>query len=159
MVLKTDGTWRTCGDYRRLNNVTKPDRYPVPNVQDLSSRLAGCTVFSKLDLEKGYYQVPMLPEDVPKTAVVTPFGLFEFLKMPFGLRNAGQTFQRLMDQVCSGLNFTFVYLDDVLISSPDGPSHIKHLRLILERFKEYGLIINFKKCPFGQSEISSLVIR
>ena len=159
MVLKTDGTWRTCGDYRRLNNVTKPDRYPVPNVQDLSSRLAGCTVFSKLDLEKGYYQAPMLPEDVPKTAVVTPFGLFEFLKMPFGLRNAGQTFQRLMDQVCSGLNFTFVYLDDVLVSSPDGPSHIKHLRLILERFKEYGLIINFKKCAFGQSEISSLVIK
>ena len=114
MVLKPDGTWRTCGDYRRLNNATKPDRYPVPNVQDLSSRLSGCTVFSKLDLEKGYYQVPMSPEDVTKTAVVTPFGLWEFLKMPFGLRNAGQTFQRLMDQVCAGLTFTFVYLDDVL---------------------------------------------
>ena len=80
MVLKPDGTWRTCGDYRRLNNATKPDRYPVPNVQDLSSRLSGCTVFSKLDLEKGYYQVPMSPEDVTKTAVVTPFGLWEFLK-------------------------------------------------------------------------------
>ena len=75
----------------------------------------------------------MSPEDVNKTAVVTPFGLWEFLKMPFGLCNAGQTFQRLMDQVCAGLTFTFVYLDDVLVSR--GPSQIQHLRLILQRFK------------------------
>ena len=156
MVLKPDGTWRTCGDYRRLNNATKPDRYPVPNVQDLSSRLSVCTVFSKLDLEKGYYQVPMSPEDVPKTAVVTPFGIFEFLKLPFGLRNAGQTFQRLMDQVCAGLTFTFVYLDDVLVSSPDGPSHIQQFRLILQQFKEYGLVMNLNKYEFGLSEISFL---
>ena len=156
MVLKPDGTWRTCGDYRCLNNVTKPDRYPVPNVQDLSSCLSEYTVFSKLDLEKGYYQVPMSPEDVNKTAVVTPFGLWEFLKMPFGLRNAGQTFQRLMDQNCAGLTFTFVYLDDVLVSSPDDPSHIQHLRHILQQFKEYGLVINLKKCAFGLSEISFL---
>ena len=115
VVQKPDGSWRPCGDYRRLNTVTQPDRYPVPNIQDLSSRLAGCNFFSKLDLVKGYYQVPMAPEDIPKTAIVTPFGLYEFFKMPFGLRNAGQTFQRLMDKICTGLDFTFVYLDDVLI--------------------------------------------
>ena len=94
----------------------------------------------------------MSPEDVTKIAVVTPFGQWEFLKMPYCLRNAGQTFQRLMDQVCAGLT----YLDDVLVFSPDGPSHIKHLRLILQRFKEYGLVINLNKCPFGLSEISFL---
>jgi hypothetical protein len=86
MVQKPDGSWRPCGDYRRLNLVTQPDKYPVPNIQDLSSRLHGCTVFSKLDLRKGYYQIPMAAADVPKTAVITPFGLFKFLRMPLGSR-------------------------------------------------------------------------
>ena len=94
MVPKSEGSWRPCGDYRRLNTITTPDRYLVPNVQDMAAQLAGCTIFSKLDLEKGYHQVPMHSADVPKTVVITPFGLYEFLKMPFGLHNAGQTFQR-----------------------------------------------------------------
>ncbi len=85
MVKKVDGSWRPCGDYRRLNLVTQPDKYPVPNIQDLSSRLHGCRIFTKLDLRKGYYQIPMAAKDIPKTAVITPFGLFEFLRMPFGL--------------------------------------------------------------------------
>ena len=141
MVPKSDGSWRPCGDYGRLNLVTTPDRYPVPNVQDLASQLTGCTIFSKLDLTKGYYQVPKAPEDEPKTAVVTPFGLFEFLRMPFGLRNAGQTFQQLMDHICAGLHFAFVYLDDVLIASPDLATHI---RLVLQRFEKHGLLKSFK---------------
>ena len=120
MILQPDGS---CGDLCRLNMATKPDDYPLPNIQDLSSSLAGCTVFSKIDLEKGYYQVPMSPEDVGKTTVITSFGLFEFFKMPFGLRNASQTLQKLMDQVWAGLHFTFVYLDDVLISSLDVRTH------------------------------------
>ena len=78
MVRKADGTWRPCGDYRRLNNVTKADRYPVPNIQDFRARLHGSTVFRKLDLRKGYYQVPVRAEDIPKTDVITPFGLWEF---------------------------------------------------------------------------------
>jgi hypothetical protein len=78
MVPKPDGSWRPCGDYSRLNTVTTPDKYPLPNLQDLSSHLHGATIFSKLDLEKGYYQVPMNPADVPKTAIINPFGLFEF---------------------------------------------------------------------------------
>ena len=78
-----------CGDYRRLNNVTVPDMYPLPNVADLYDKISGATVFSKLDLQKGYYQVPMASEDFQKTSIVTPFGMFEFLRMPFGLRNTG----------------------------------------------------------------------
>jgi Reverse transcriptase (RNA-dependent DNA polymerase) len=91
MVQKKDGGWRPCGDFRRLNNVTVEDKYPLPNMADLSARLDGCVIFSKLDLQKGYFQVPVAATDVAKTAIITPFGLFEFLSMPFGLKNAGMT--------------------------------------------------------------------
>jgi hypothetical protein len=121
MVRKADGSWRPCGDYRRLNVQTTPDRYTCPNIADLTARLAGCRVFTKLDLKKGYHQVPVHQDDICKTAIITPFGLFEYVRMPFGLRNAGQTFQRLMDKVLQGLDFVFIYLDDVLIASPDEP--------------------------------------
>ena len=82
MVRKKDGGWRPCGDFRRLNTVTIPDCYPLPNIADFSLRIAGSTVFSKLDLQKGYYQVPMAEEDICKTAIITPFGMFEFLGCP-----------------------------------------------------------------------------
>jgi hypothetical protein len=133
MVMKPDGTWRPCGDYRRLNLATTPDSFPLPNIQDLSSRLHGCSIFSKLDLRKGYYQIPVQEGDIHKTAVITPFGLWEFLRMPFGLRNAGQSFQRFMDEVLSGLDFAFCYLDDILIGSSSTEEHLHHLHLVLQR--------------------------
>jgi hypothetical protein len=149
MVPKKDGSWRPCGDFRRLNLVTEADVYPLPNMLDFSDRLSGCTVFSKIDLRKGYWQVPVRPEDRPKTAVITPFGLFEFLRMPFGLRNAGSSFQRMMDRVLAGLPFTYCYLDDLRIASPDLEAHQKHLRLVLERLRQFGLVINLDKCVFA----------
>ncbi len=96
-----------------------------------TSRLDGCTVFFKLDLQKGYQQVPVAAEYVPKTAVITPFGLFKFLRMPFGLRNEGQTIQQMMDQILAGLEYTFVYLDDVLITSKSHQEHAAHLQEVL----------------------------
>ena len=134
LVPKPDGSWRPTGDYRRLNNATVPDRYLIPNIQDFSASLSGCTVFSTLDPVKGFLQVPMSPSDIQKTAVITPFGLYEMLVMPFGVRNAGNTFQRLMDRVLSGLNFVFVYLDDILIGSPDRATHLRHLRSFFSAF-------------------------
>ncbi|KAL6490077.1 hypothetical protein MHYP_G00004220 [Metynnis hypsauchen] len=156
IVQKPGGGWRPCGDYRRLNDATTPDRYPIPNIQDFSAGLAGRIIFSKVDLVRGYHQVPVHPADVPKTAVITPFGLFEFLRMPFGLKNAAQTFQRLMDSVLRDLPFLFVYLDDILVASVSRSEHLHHLRLLFERLSQHGLIINPAKCQFGLHTIDFL---
>ncbi|KAG1936440.1 interleukin-1 receptor accessory protein-like 1-A [Pimephales promelas] len=128
IVPKPGGGWRPCGDYRRLNEVTTPDRYPVP----------------------------VHPRDIPKTAVITPFGLFEFLRMPFGLKNAAQYFQRLMDSVLRDLPFLFVYLDDILVASTSKSQHLAHLRTLFERLSQHGLIVNPAKCQFGLSTIDFL---
>ena len=104
MGKKADDTWRPCGDYRLLNLQTEPDLYTCPNIADLTASLEGCTIFSKLDLCKGFHQIPVRPCDMHKTANITPFGLWELICMPFGLRNAGQSFQRFMDKVLEGLN-------------------------------------------------------
>jgi cleavage and polyadenylation specificity factor subunit 1 len=156
MVPKPDGSFRPCGDYRRLNTVTEDDRYPLPSILDFSSNLAGCTVFSKVDLVKGYHQVPMAEADIPKTAICTPFGLFEYLFMPFGLKNAAQTFQRLMDRLFRHLPFVFVYLDDILIASRNEREHMDHLRQVFAVLQENGLQINPAKCIFAAPSLSFL---
>lgn len=156
MVPKSDGSWRPCGDYRGLNSKTIPDSYPIPYLVDFTMAMAGSTIFSKFDLTKAYYQIPVNEEDISKTAVITPFGLYEFLRMPFGLCNAAQTFQRFMDEVVRGLPFVAVYLDDVLVFSKNPEEHLENLRLLFERFKKFGILINASKCVLGVSELDFL---
>ena len=152
MVLKKDGTYRPCGDYRMLNNVTVHDSYPTPLVTDILHRLNGAAIFSTIDLERAYHQIPVAADDIPKTAVITPFGLFEYLRMPFGLRNAGQTFQRHIDQVLIDMPYAIPYIDDILIASPDEATHKTHLEHVFHRLNENNLQVNINKCSFFKTE-------
>jgi Reverse transcriptase (RNA-dependent DNA polymerase) len=156
MVPKKDGTWRPCGDFRRLNLITAANCYPLKNMADCSARLDGCRVFSKLDLQKGYLQVLVAAEEIPKTAFITPFGLFEFIRMPFGLKNAGMTFQQMMDQIFADIPYVFIYLDDVLVASRNMEEHQRPLRQVLSLLQANGLRLNTEKCVWAVAEVEFL---
>ncbi|XP_026465960.1 uncharacterized protein LOC113369433 [Ctenocephalides felis] len=156
MVPKKNGTFRMCGDYRRLNANTLPDRYPPPLIQDVFNNLHQKAVFSTIDLEKAYHQVHMHEEDIQKTAIITPWGLFEYLRMPFGLKNAAQTFQRFINHIFQDFNFVYIYIDDILVMSTDMNEHRSHLQLVFEKLQEYSLTINLEKCAFGKDEVNFL---
>ena len=158
LVQKKGGTKRFCVDYRKLNSITRRDAYPLPRIDDTLSTMAGSKWFSTLDLISGYWQVEMSPEDQEKTAFCTPEGLFEFTVMPFGLCNAPATFQRLMDLVLSGLQWTecLVYLDDVIILGRDFEDHLRSLKLVFQRLRESGLKLKPAKCTLFQEKVSYL---
>jgi transposase InsO family protein len=153
---KPGGGWRPCGDYRRLNEVTEDDRYPLPHIHDFNGNLKGKKVFSVVDLTRGFHHIPVNASDVPKTAVITPFGLFEFLRTPFGLKNAAQAFQRLMDGILRGLGCIFVYLDDILIASDTAEQHEHDLRELFATLAANDITVNRKKCQLGLSEVTYL---
>jgi len=156
IITKKDGSLRICGDYRGLNRVTVPDSYPMPLISDILRRFHDCTIFSSIDLAKAYHQIPVHPESIQKTAVTTPFGLFEYCKMPFGLRNASQTFQRHIDTVLQGLNNAVAYIDDIIIASRNADEHRTHLSDVIDRLKTHQLQINPEKCQFSKPSVQFL---
>ncbi len=158
LVPKKDGSTRLCADYRRLNAITIKDAHPLPHIQDIFDQLQGASVFSTLDLKSGYWQVPMHPDSIPKTAISCFLGHFEFLRLPMGLTNAPAIFQRSMNKVLSGLigKCCMVYLDDIVIYSKNEEQHAIHVKAVLQRLRNAGLQLKPSKCIFGMKEIQLL---
>jgi hypothetical protein len=138
-VKKKDQTLRMCVDYRPLNEVTIKNKYPLPRIDILFDQLTGARVFSKIDLRSGYHQIRIRPEDIPKTAFTTRYGLFEYLVMSFRLTNAPAHFTYLMNSVFMPEfdKFVVVFIDDILIYSKNEEEHAKHLRIVLTRLREH----------------------
>ena len=158
LVRKKDQTWRFCVDYRRLNAVTQQDAYPLPRIDESLEALAGSKYFTTLDLLSGYWQVPLDSDAQEKSAFITRSGLWKWKVLPFGLTSAPATFQRLMEQVLRGLHWktALLYLDDVIVISPDFKSHLVRLEEVLQRLQKAGLKLKPKKCELLQEEVKYL---
>ncbi|XP_036148743.1 uncharacterized protein LOC118647611 [Monomorium pharaonis] len=150
--------WRMVIDYRNLNEKTIGDAYPLPNITDILDQLGSAKYFSVLDLASGFHQIPMAPKDAPKTAFSTPYGHYQFKRMPFGLKNAPSTFQRLMDNVLSGLqgNELFVYMDDIVIYARSLKEHEVKFERLMKRLKAANLQLQPDKCEFLRQEVAYL---
>ncbi|KAA3472971.1 RNA-directed DNA polymerase-like protein [Gossypium australe] len=157
-VKKKDGTLRMCIDYRQLNKVTIMNKYPLPRIDDLFYQLKGASVFSKIDLRSGYYQLRVRDFDVPKTTFRTRYDHYEFLVMPFGLTNGPTVFMDLMNRVFRPFldRFVVVFIDDILIYSRNETEHAEHLRLVLQILCDKQLYMKFSKCEFWLNEVSFL---
>ena len=158
LVRKKDGSLRLCVDYRKLNSKTVGDAFPLPRIQETFDALAGAKYFSVLDLASGYHQIAMDTEDQHKTAFTTPFGLFEYTRMPFGLTSAPATFQRLIQRVMADQLFEYLlcYLDDILVYSKTFEEHLQHLRQILRKIATTGLKLRWEKCQFLAKDVTYL---
>ncbi|CAB4418771.1 unnamed protein product [Rhizophagus irregularis] len=155
---KKSGNYRFCIDYRKLNSVTKSDAYPLPRIDELLEKFRKGNWFTSLDLAAGYHQVETAENDKEKTAFICLQGLFEYNVMPFGLKNAPGTFQRLMDEILKEYigEFVTVYLDDIMIYSRNFEEHLEHVNRVLNKLKENNMIVKLKKCQFGLRNINFL---
>ncbi|KAK1626116.1 hypothetical protein QYE76_000431, partial [Lolium multiflorum] len=157
-VDKKDGASRLCTDYRKLNDVTIKNKYPLPKIEDLFDQLTGATVFSKIDLRTGYHQLKIRASDIPKTAFTTRYGLYEYNVMSFGLTNAPAYFMNLMNKIFMNFldKFVVVFIDDILIYSKTEEEHEQHLEAVLDTLREHQLYAKFNKCEFWLKEVGFL---
>ncbi|XP_026410454.1 uncharacterized protein LOC113305651 [Papaver somniferum] len=158
LVKKKDGTWHFFVDYRKLNDITAKDKFPIPLIKELLDELNGSVVFSRIDLRSGYYQIRVYAPDVHKTAFRTHQGHYEFIVMPFGLTNAPATFQALMNEVFQPYprKFVLVFFDDILVYSPSISAYIEHLQLTLSLLRKHFLFAKMSKCAFAQPQLEYL---
>ena len=150
---KADGTLRVVGDFRPLNLKTILDGYPLPNLKTFVDKLRGCTIFSKIDLLKAFHQIPLSEESKAKTTTITPWGAWQYRRLPMGLRNSAQSFQRMMSHILSGLPNVFCYMDDLLIYSKSESDHLRTIKDLFKRLDDNGLHLSLKKCDFGKPEL------
>jgi hypothetical protein len=157
-VSKKDGSRRMCVDYRSLNEVTIKNKYPLPRIEDLFDQMKGAKIFSKIDLRSGYHQLKIRAEDVPKTAFTTRYGLYEFLVKLFGLTNALAYFMNMMNKVFMEYldQFVVVFIEDILVYSPNEEIHEDHLRLVLQKLRDNQLYAKFSKCDFWLKKVAFL---
>lgn len=157
LVRKKDNTWRFAVDYRKLNSITIPISHPIPRLDDVFDALgnAQASYFSILDLNSAYFQIELDPETRHKSAFVTHDGVYEFTRMPFGLRNAPMSLQMLMSQVLKGLNWKFVlcYIDDILVFSSSFSEHLDHLGQVFQRLRDANLTLKPSKCSFAVEKV------
>jgi len=158
VVSKKDGSLRFCVNYRKLNSVTRLDAYPLPRIDSCLDALSGAQFFSAFDLRASYHQVPMDMKDADKTTFIVRTGTYRFRRVPFGLCNAGSTFQRVMDLALSGLNFKMclVYLDDIIVFSAKVEEHLHRLRKIFDRLRAANLKLKASKCSLMRAEVKFL---
>ena len=156
LVPKQDGTDRLCTDYRQVNRITVPDAYPLPRLDDIIDTLGNATYITKIDLLRGYYQIPLTERAKLISAFVTPDGLYQYKYMAFGLMNAPATFQRMINVVIDGLPGVAAYLDDLVVVSSDWETRIAQLHAIFKRLKDAGLVVRLPKCQFGSATVEYL---
>jgi hypothetical protein len=157
-VLKKDGTQRLCVDYHALNEVTIKNKYSLPRIDDLFDQLRGACVFSKIDLRSGYHQLKIRECDIPKTAFISRYGLYEYTVMSFGLTNAPAYFMYLMNKVFMEYldKFVVVFFDDILVYSRTEEEHEEQLRLALQKLRENRLYAKLSKCEFWMKQVAFL---
>ena len=156
VVPKGDGGKRMCVDYRALNAISRTDIWPMPRIDDILAKLGKAKFFTTLDLRSGYHHIALNKDAIKKTAFVTPFGKYEYLKVPFGLAQAPSYFPNLMNKVLNGLNFTLAYLDDIIIFSETAEQHLKQIQIVLNRLRQAKLKLKKSKCAFFKKELHYL---
>ena len=157
LVPKCDGSWRLCTDMRSVNYRTEVDPFPLPRIEELIDRVGSAKYLMKLDMVRGYWQVPLDSASIPISGFVTPFGHFRWRYMHFGCRNAPATFSRLVLKLFSGLEmFCAAFLDDILIFSDNWEDHKRHIAEVLSRIKHAGLTLNLSKSAFAVAELDFL---